>query len=358
MQVAKRIRPNPFKSNSFNLMPIRNPLIQINPQISLSNPHYDGKKYEGGMGPVSLDPDVSRENALSNLSQALQQQLQNSRNIIRLGNNNPTISSKSSTPHTNDTPTPKSVIQSTDMINGTKGDENDEDDCAIVTNVHGRSQELSRRNSVLTEHILDDNVVSNKEGGTHDVDQLQGANNVQNLENSEDANENDGPFPIDDLQPNPNNIADGQPLPEPIHHNEHDDLRLDEVLKQRANFNSMVSEAAHAVITSQRDTLQNAQNIAQNQGPLGHQGGHNNHHGMVQGDVIISRQLVQNLQHGDTMRSQADVLKDNLANMKAELDSDCELVEDHDVSLYPLFQVTVGTGWQIFEDYFQNFASS
>lgn len=107
---AKRVRPNPSRAfpSHFGIPLQRNPLIQTNPVQFESGLKKFGLGQEALMGqPLpGLDPDLSRQNALSNLSQALQNEF-HTRNIIRLNNNN---TPKSSTPLT-ETPTPKSVIQ-------------------------------------------------------------------------------------------------------------------------------------------------------------------------------------------------------------------------------------------------------
>ena len=115
----KRARPNPSAhrppafSSAFNLpsaLTSRAPLaIPINPNtLSMEGM----KKFD--VGDISIDPILANRNALNNLQEAIQTQLQNRGNIIRL---NP--SSKPSTPGTEPTPpTPKSVIQlSSDLSN-------------------------------------------------------------------------------------------------------------------------------------------------------------------------------------------------------------------------------------------------
>jgi len=107
----KRVRPNPISaqrpafSSAFTLpsaLASRAPLaIPINPStLSMESM----KKFD--VGDISIDPILANRNALNNLQEAIQTQLQNRGNIIRL---NP--SSKPSTPGTEPTPPmPKSVI--------------------------------------------------------------------------------------------------------------------------------------------------------------------------------------------------------------------------------------------------------
>ena len=310
---AKRIRPNPSRFGNFGLMAPRNPLIQINPQQFVAE-NVAEKKFHalGGHGLPGLDPDVSRQNALSNLSQALQVELHNqTRNIIRLNN----TSSKSSTPHT-ETPTPKSVIQPSEQAK-------DQSALEEMEETHGAS-DLSRRNSVVQEN---NTVLNNNTDSTNDQDKepLEGATN-NNSENKVNGFQSEAEI-------NPDQVVDehvaGRPLPND------DDLNLEEVMKQRTNSISSLVAAhdaaiAHAAIQSHSALQASHHHQQQGQGQ---------HHG-VQVQPQSQQQQEQPQQANSTItvthgahephRSQADVLKDNLANMKEEMDSDCELVENED----------------------------
>lgn len=298
---AKRIRPNPSRGTfggTFGLIPPRNPLIQINPQ------QFDNvKKFDVGHGLPGLDPDVSRQNALSNLSQALQVEFQNqTRNIIRLNN----TSSKSSTPHT-ETPTPKSVIQPSEHAPGKDLDDGDDQNGA---------SDLSRRNSVVTENVLEND--REKELNRNE-DGVNGANSIENKVNG---------YPIEDIQNNVDTVDDNRITND-------DDLNLEEVMKQRttANISSIVHDAAQAAINNQQQNLphqHHVQHQSQQQSQTPQQQQHQQQQHSQQGQ---SSQLSSTHSLNETQRSQADVLKDNLANMKEEMDSDCELVEDDLVSI-------------------------
>ena len=86
--VAKRIRPNPCRSSAFSTGQLtnlianqvtagRNPLVPINSPFDASTLE---KKFNSGALVAAgleshLDPDRSRQNAITNLSQAIQHQL-------------------------------------------------------------------------------------------------------------------------------------------------------------------------------------------------------------------------------------------------------------------------------------------
>ena len=309
---AKRIRPNPSRfGGTFGLIPPpRNPLIQINSQ------QFDGvKKFDVGHALPGLDPDACRQNALSNLSQALQVEFQNqTRNIIRLNNH----SSKSSTPHT-ETPTPKSVVH-----------QNDHKEALVeeVGDTENGASDLSRRNSVLTEHVLE----SEKDLARPPVDDEiipGGANSM--MENKVNG------FRIDDIQ---NNI---DPSDDNSRMTNDDDLNLEEVMKQRATAN--ISSIVHDAVVHQQQQLGQQQqqlHVQQHQirSPIESTTPHNQQPPQQPANSqILPGQSITRENSIPEPRTQADVLKDNLANMKEEMDSDCELVEDEMVSAFVYFNI-------------------
>lgn len=190
---------------------------------------------------------------------------------------------------------------------------------------HGAS-DLSRRNSVVQEN---NTVLNNNTDSTNDQDKepLEGATN-NNSENKVNGFQSEAEI-------NPDQVVDehvaGRPLPND------DDLNLEEVMKQRTNSISSLVAAhdaaiAHAAIQSHSALQASHHHQQQGQGQ---------HHG-VQVQPQSQQQQEQPQQANSTItvthgahephRSQADVLKDNLANMKEEMDSDCELVENEDTT--------------------------
>jgi len=155
----KRVRPNPISaarpafSSAFTLpsaLASRAPLaIPINPStLSMESM----KKFE--VGDISIDPILANRNALNNLQEAIQTQLQNRGNIIRL---NP--SSKPSTPGTEPTPPtmPKSVIHLSSDLSHKENIQNKKqsENTVHIKNSSPTPQEnCQRRDSVVAENIL------------------------------------------------------------------------------------------------------------------------------------------------------------------------------------------------------------
>lgn len=154
----KRVRPNPISaqrpafSSAFTLpsaLASRAPLaIPINPStLSMESM----KKFD--VGDISIDPILANRNALNNLQEAIQTQLQNRGNIIRL---NP--SSKPSTPGTEPTPPmPKSVIHLSSDLSHKENIQNKKQSENIVhikNNSPTPQESCQRRDSVVAENML------------------------------------------------------------------------------------------------------------------------------------------------------------------------------------------------------------
>lgn len=386
--VAKRIRPNPCRSTFStgqltNLIQAgRNPLVPINSPFDTQTLE---KKFNSGAALVAglehLDPDRSRQNAITNLSQAIQQQLNSAqlrnsieclqnpnRSIIKMNNTglqNGTNGSpsKSSTPLT-EIPTPKSVIQPNvtssepkDCVGGESSGANIDDENqtehpqdgpaseirnSVVRSVGVDETGLEPSNEVLTHRRSSKSVISDSLGNVPD--------SLGNLESSQ--TDNTDTVPSDPQTQSSHFATNGQTMLNPSDGRvgDEDDINLAQLAQHK--ISSIVQNAVQNVTA---DALRNA---AASSSAISSLSAVQSGHQVIQAQMAHAAQMAQQAQHQAQQvatqvaqinaqntsqqsndprvgvghvggpRTDAEILKDNIQNMKQEdIDSDCELVE-------------------------------
>jgi hypothetical protein len=418
--VAKRIRPNPCRSSAFSTGQLtnlianqvtagRNPLVPINSPFDASTLE---KKFNSGALVAAgleshLDPDRSRQNAITNLSQAIQHQLNSAqlrnsieslqnpnRSIIKMNGSTPNPNqtlpatstnpnttgsqgSKSSTPLT-EIPTPKSVIQQNqNQTTAPPSAVTPEPSDDITDDVNGQNDvtPASERNSVVRTTVDDAAAAAVTAAVAAQVTASVGAiqKDVGDIRRptksvisdsllSDNGTETTTPVPqtngqedgqvSNEAQSVLNNFTNNHAMLNQSDGRDEDDINLAQLAQHK--ISSIVQNAVQNVTA---DALRNAV-VAGNSGVAvssavqaaaainsltavqsGHQviqaqmAQHAAQMAQAQAQQAaqtqaLAQQAQQAAQTQPPNRTDAEILKDNIQNMKQEdPDSDCELVE-------------------------------